>query len=354
MPARATLKDIARASGVHYATVSRALRDDPRISRDTMRRIKDAANRLGYEPDPMLKALAVYRTGLRPTGFKETLGFIWPEASPEEVVNQAYWLRSIRAAREHAALLGYNVDEFYLREHPEGSMDKVLRARGIRGLIIGSVNRNGPFSLSLDLDRYAVATMTTHLEKPHLHLAGHDHFFGMQKALHHLSALGYGKIAFLVGSNQNALLNKKYTGSFLMHHPMGPEAAFSLMREVLVPGTEEMEKILRDLRPEALLMTYTPSPLPVQPAESVPIVSLDLLPEEPTVAGIYQQISVAAAAAIDCVVEQIHYGRRGIPQQRKIILTDGQWVNHPSCPNRSAMSKRRSPSKISSVALRGV
>jgi hypothetical protein len=78
-----------------------------------------------------------------------------------------------------------------------------------------------------------------------------------------------------------------------------------------------MEAAICELRPECLIVTYTPDPLPRQQGAPVPIVSLDLLPEDARVAGIYQQIALAAAAAVDFVIEQIHHGKRGVPTERK-------------------------------------
>ena len=61
MNPRVTLRDIAQAAGVHYSTVSIALRDHPRISAPVRRKIKAIAQRMGYTPDPALAALNAYR-----------------------------------------------------------------------------------------------------------------------------------------------------------------------------------------------------------------------------------------------------------------------------------------------------
>ncbi|MEO1020454.1 MAG: LacI family DNA-binding transcriptional regulator, partial [Pseudomonadota bacterium] len=47
---RASQSDLARAAGVSISTVSRALSDQPGISRAMRRRIRDLADSLGYEP----------------------------------------------------------------------------------------------------------------------------------------------------------------------------------------------------------------------------------------------------------------------------------------------------------------
>ena len=45
-----TILDIAEASGKSYATVSRALNNNPRISKETTDRIKKLASKMGYRP----------------------------------------------------------------------------------------------------------------------------------------------------------------------------------------------------------------------------------------------------------------------------------------------------------------
>src|ERR1035437_9617752 len=58
---RVTLADVARKAGVHVTTVSLALRNHPRLPPHTRERIQALAKRLGYAPDPMLRALVAYR-----------------------------------------------------------------------------------------------------------------------------------------------------------------------------------------------------------------------------------------------------------------------------------------------------
>ena len=56
-PRRVTLADIARVCSVHVTTVSLALRNSPRLPAETRERIQSTARRLGYTPDPWLRAL---------------------------------------------------------------------------------------------------------------------------------------------------------------------------------------------------------------------------------------------------------------------------------------------------------
>jgi LacI family transcriptional regulator, galactose operon repressor len=59
---RVTLVDVAREAHVSPATVSRALRDDPRISAPTRKTVQDAAERLAYIPNAAARSLRARRT----------------------------------------------------------------------------------------------------------------------------------------------------------------------------------------------------------------------------------------------------------------------------------------------------
>jgi LacI family gluconate utilization system Gnt-I transcriptional repressor len=105
---RVTLADVAGAAGVSPITVSRALRGERAVDPELVARVKAAADRLGYVPDPAARALAsrhsthvallipmlsnalfvdllegVQRT-LRPAGYQTLIGVTHYDASEEE------------------------------------------------------------------------------------------------------------------------------------------------------------------------------------------------------------------------------------------------------------------------------
>lgn len=57
-----TSRDVARLAGVSQPTVSRALRDDSRVSEQTKLRVREAADLLGYVPSDVGRALSSGRT----------------------------------------------------------------------------------------------------------------------------------------------------------------------------------------------------------------------------------------------------------------------------------------------------
>jgi LacI family repressor for deo operon, udp, cdd, tsx, nupC, and nupG len=67
---RPTIEDVAAASNVSVATVSRALRGLPNVAAETRARVRDAATALNYEVDPQASGLA--------TGKTMTIGLVAP------------------------------------------------------------------------------------------------------------------------------------------------------------------------------------------------------------------------------------------------------------------------------------
>ena len=61
-PRRPTLRDIADKTGLSSAAVSYALRG-LQVPEETQRRVREVADRLGYQADPIARALASGRTG---------------------------------------------------------------------------------------------------------------------------------------------------------------------------------------------------------------------------------------------------------------------------------------------------
>ncbi|HEY3560211.1 MAG TPA: LacI family DNA-binding transcriptional regulator [Kribbella sp.] len=57
-----TSRDVARLAGVSQPTVSRALRDDPKLSAATKQRVREAAATLGYSPNAIGRALSIGRS----------------------------------------------------------------------------------------------------------------------------------------------------------------------------------------------------------------------------------------------------------------------------------------------------
>ena len=77
MAGRPTIKDVARAEGVSATTVDRALNGRAMVRDETMRRIADAADRIGYH------GMGVFQSRLERPLPELRLGFVLLKKSQE-------------------------------------------------------------------------------------------------------------------------------------------------------------------------------------------------------------------------------------------------------------------------------
>jgi len=90
-----TLDDIAKASGVHVSTVSRALNNAYGIHSDTRAKVLATAKEIGYRPNRLAQGLA--------RGRSRTLGLVITD------IRNPYWTEVARGAEDAAFAAGYDL-----------------------------------------------------------------------------------------------------------------------------------------------------------------------------------------------------------------------------------------------------
>lgn len=95
---KATQRDVARLAGVSPMTVSRVIQGLRSVVPATAERVRDAINKLQYVPDPMLSALAAYRTHGVGKGHGNVIAFLDCDDSHHSRVTQPRIWHSRKAA----------------------------------------------------------------------------------------------------------------------------------------------------------------------------------------------------------------------------------------------------------------
>lgn len=72
MASKATIKDVAKAAGVSASTVSRALRDHPRISEEVRQRVRKVAREMDFHPNLVARSLVKRETRIVGVLFAES------------------------------------------------------------------------------------------------------------------------------------------------------------------------------------------------------------------------------------------------------------------------------------------
>lgn len=182
---RATIREVAQATGLSPAAVSYALRG-LQVSEETMERVRAAAAELGYEADPIARALASGRTGM--------IGLLC--GSLEDLWQQSLAVGISRGLREkdrYALILDAVGDPAR-----ERAFAQRLRDQRVDGLIVQPIDPAAAFWAELCESLPVVAIGDS--------IAGtagevvFDNRRGVTMALEHLRDLGHRRLAVLTST----------------------------------------------------------------------------------------------------------------------------------------------------------
>lgn len=186
---RVRLVDVARAAGVHPGTASRALNPDARdgVSKQTVRRVEQAAERLGYVANTMARGLRTSRSLV--------VALIVPD------ITNPLFPPIVRGAEHVLSASGYTLILGDTNQNVEAERDQVraMRARGVDGFIIATALWDDP-----TLDELAEAGVPTVLvnrrtRSSALPFVGSDDRRGIELCVDHLVELGHRAILHLAG-----------------------------------------------------------------------------------------------------------------------------------------------------------
>lgn len=332
MAVRVSLRDIAAHARVSHTTVSLALRNDPRILPATRKKIARLAASLGYQRNAVLGDLMAHLRTLKTRATHSTLGFItaWPTRDG--------WRHAANHRRFHAGVqsrareLGYGVDEFWLKERAmtPARMTSILRARGIKGLIIHSLpEANG--KLDLHWQHFACVTKGLTVAAPAVHRVVSSHYDDMQLVLRKLKQRGYERLGLVLGQSHDLRVGRAWLASYCLHEN---EIAPSRRIPALLypqPDAALFARWMKAHQPEVILFADELVPqwlaaLGPKLKRATGLVHLDWSPEYAPMAGIDSDPEVLGSAAVDLLVGQLHAHEYGIPQREKVVEVMGRWV----------------------------
>jgi LacI family transcriptional regulator len=199
---RITIHDIAKELNITASTVSRALHDHPRISKDTKDMVMELAQKLNYQPNSVAASLRM--------GRGNTIGVIIPQ------IDRNFFSSVIRGLEDVSYEAGFNVliCQSYNSWEREKSIVAALTNGKIDGLMVslatGTKNydhfqatQNKGFPL-IFFDRVPDIMDVNKVEV--------DDFSGAHMAVDHLYAQGCKRIACFMGPQHVSIYRNRFEG----------------------------------------------------------------------------------------------------------------------------------------------
>jgi DNA-binding LacI/PurR family transcriptional regulator len=323
-----TLKHIGDSCAVSKATVSLALRDDPRIPEATRLRIKKMAAKLGYQMNPLVSAHSAYVRTARESKGTTVLGYLTNWAASAQPASNLVNQRCLSGMHARAKELGYRVDVFQLLEQglTERRLSRILAARNIMGVVVADLAK-AHSELDLDWQNVASVAIGYGLRAPLIHRVCHDQYGSMRLLLTELTARGYKRIGLAMEHRQDERTNNLILAAYLAHQhqhgnaPIVPLLPVAWNQAALIPWYKRHKPdiIVSVLDDVVTWLRDAGISVPGQ----VGFASVCVLKAEG--AGIFQDFEAIGAAAVNLLVSQLYTNQRGLPEHPQTNLILGSW-----------------------------
>ncbi len=338
-------KDVALALGLSQATVSMALRNDPRITPLRCMEIQKAAEALGYRPNPNATMLAHFKKNSSVVPVHSVLAWInaWLEPGGLRKWHDfdLYWQGATRAAEK----FGYRLEEFRVNEQISlRCLQRTLLARNIRGILIPPHGNAGAFWSRIDWSgfdwgEFSVVRFGHTIELP-VHCVTSDQTANAMLVFNKIRERGYTRVAFVGRKTQARLFGAGFlwANSQLSNPPPLPLLLFPEHR----PAGQMQSALaswLKKVKPDAILSDVLELPEMLKKAgyrlpEDIGLAATTTLEYAKTAidAGLEQNSEEVGRVAVLVVLSLISDNARGLPSIPRQTLVEGRWVDGLSLP----------------------
>lgn len=340
-----TMTDIAKEAGVHVTTVSLALRNNPRLPETTRKRIQALAEKMGYRPDPLLRALVAYRATKSPRRNPPTIAYVTNWNSRWGWKQTTAHPDFYEGAQQKARELGYNLEHFWMREPglTHGRLSRILLSRGITGLVLASHVREIDVDIQFDWNQFSAVKIDYFPHRPIIANVTNNQLHIIRLATQKVMEAGYRRIGFVLDEGWDITVDHLWSAGFLWEQQKLP--AKDRIPAYLFPNKEPLEDWIKRTRPEVILskrefVLPTLEKLGMSVPGDMAFVDLFLDDFSGANAGVRQNHSTVGAQAVAILDGLLQHNIRGIPEIPLTTYVEGTWFDGASCPLLHPASKQ--------------
>jgi LacI family transcriptional regulator len=343
---RITIRDIARETGLHFTTVSLALRNSSRLKEATRLKIQKLAKEMGYVPDPMLAALNAYRQTKVLPQYQATIAWINNWNNRDHLLLVPEFREYYEGASERARERGYILEEFWLKE--KGMTPKILsqifRARNIQGVLIAPQNPAQEL-IPFVYDEMSAIALGYSMRPASLHVVTNHHAHTLALLLDHVAELGYKRAGLYIHSSWDAKVEYAWLGGAMLWESQNP-GRMAICRTNESMGSEALGKWIREEKIDVIVSTEgiimdQIKELGVKMPDDVGYADIALMRNDTHLSGVYQNDTSIGHKAIDLIIDMIHRGERGIPTVPTRILVESTWRDGQTLRRQTSSAKKK-------------
>jgi DNA-binding LacI/PurR family transcriptional regulator len=182
-----TIDDVARQAGVSTATVSRVINEHPRVAAATRRRVRQAMEALGYEPNNLARNLRA--RSLR------VFGLIVPDILASFFTAIARGVEDVAYAHGFSVMLSNSDGDPF----KEAEYLRTLRTERVAGIVLGPTEKAHAQARAVLRAGIPLVTIDRRIAELDLDAVTTDSDAGIMAAVEHLHGHGHRAIGFIGG-----------------------------------------------------------------------------------------------------------------------------------------------------------
>lgn len=339
MSNRVTMARIASEAGVSKNTVSLALRGDRQVTSATRERIEEIADRLGYQRNPLMSHLMAVLRQQSPVSYRCNLALVNAHRDQQAFTTNNTVPSYVEGCLRRAKVRGYRFDEFWLHDPALNGqrLDRILRTRGIRGLIINGLfhDQHLPDTFREIWDRYPAVVTGVRTRDPALPFACVDHHELVFDAMENVHRLGYQRPGLVIMDHVDRLTDGRFSSAFRLSQASSDEKdvvpVFNFGDED-IPRLATFREWVNKNRPDVILTLHPNvrdwlASMDLNAPEDIGLVALEHHKGCADWAGMDQHNDIAAEAAVDMVTTLMQTNEFGSGHAPRATLIGATWVN---------------------------
>lgn len=200
-----SIKDIAKAAGVSFSTVSRALNDNSLISVEVRARIQELAREMGYTPNALAQGLQSRQTN--------SVGLVLT------TISDPFFVDVVKGVEEVAREAGISIFLATSNNDPDQEIKIIenFSRRRVDGVIVAASLISSAYAKQLERVRIPVVMINNQAEGStyqQLYSVSVDDYAGGRLAVQHLVDLGHRCIGY-IGADNRPRSNERRLQSYL-------------------------------------------------------------------------------------------------------------------------------------------
>ncbi|HYD84461.1 MAG TPA: LacI family DNA-binding transcriptional regulator [Opitutus sp.] len=330
---RPTVRMIAARAGISGPAVSMALRDHPRISEATRKRVLRIAEEMGYRPDPEIAKLMNHLRQRRKPKFRSVITALTSIPEKEE---RPYNRQMIKGAEARADQLGYRLSILRItpsvtRDH---SLQRILRARGVDGLLLLPMRDTVPLTDLLDWSQFSVVAATRGVAEPVFHRVLPHHFGNTLEICDQLERLGYKRIGLVSNRGFDLFTSPGLAAGVVWQHIQGrAEQVTPLLHDGERPAG--VKAWFKRERPDAIVARGVPDAEAIVDDLGLKFpgrigLAVTNLEGSRSFAGMDVHPYDIGATAIEMVHARIQSSQKNVPRLLTETMITGTWIAGPT------------------------